>query len=107
MTSEEVGEILAALEHIPNQVQQVLSSAASPDDQIEPLAKRMSHCSSMMFIGRGVGFPTALEGALRLNEISYIHSEALPPGELNHGSIALLCPDTPLIAVATASRVYV
>jgi len=106
MTSEEVGEILAALEHIPNQVQQVLSSAASPDDQIEPLAKRMSHCSSMMFIGRGVGFPTALEGALKLKEISYIHAEGLPAGELKHGSIALLDPDTPLIAVATASHVY-
>jgi glucosamine--fructose-6-phosphate aminotransferase (isomerizing) len=106
MTSEEVGEILAALEHIPNQVQQVLSSAASPDDQIEPLAKRMSHCSSMMFIGRGVGYPTALEGALKLKEISYIHAEGLPAGELKHGSIALLDPDTPLIAVATASHVY-
>ena len=106
MTSEGVGEILAALEHIPNQVQQVLSSAASPDDQIEPLAKRMSHCGSMMFIGRGVGFPTALEGALKLKEISYIHAEGLPAGELKHGSIALLDPDTPLIAVATASHVY-
>ena len=129
MTSEEVGEILAALEHIPNQVQQVLSGAASPDDQkdliptgnalrasathssgrissIEPLAKRMSHCGSMMFIGRGVGFPTALEGALKLKEISYIHAEGLPAGELKHGSIALLDPDTPLIAVATASHVY-
>ena len=62
MTSEEVGEILAALEHIPNQVQQVLSSAASPDDQIEPLAKRMSHCSSMMFIGRGVGLSYGIGG---------------------------------------------
>ncbi len=106
MTSEEVGEILAALERIPNQVQQILSSAASPDDQIEPLAKRMAHCSSMMFIGRGVGYPTALEGALKLKEISYIHAEGLPAGELKHGSIALLDPDTPLIAVATASRVY-
>ena len=105
-TSEEVGEVLAALERIPNQVQQVLSSAASPDDQIEPLAKHMSHCSSMMFIGRGVGYPTALEGALKLKEISYIHAEGLPAGELKHGSIALLDPDTPLIAVATASRVY-
>src|SRR5258708_9552845 len=61
---------------------------------IEPLAKRMSHCSSMMFIGRGVGFPTAWEGALKLKEISYIHAEGLPAGELKHGSIALLDPDT-------------
>ncbi len=106
MTGEEVGEVLAALEHIPNQLQQVLSSAASPNDQVEPLAKHMSRCSSMMFIGRGVGYPTALEGALKLKEISYIHAEGLPAGELKHGSIALLDPDTPLIAVATASHVY-
>ena len=59
-----------------------------------------------MFIGRGVGFPTALEGSLKLKEISYIHAEGLPAGELKHGSIALLDPDTPLIAIATASHVY-
>jgi glutamine---fructose-6-phosphate transaminase (isomerizing) len=106
MTNEEVGRVLEALERIPNQIQQVLNSATSSDDVIEPLAKRLSHCSSMMFIGRGVGFPTALEGALKLKEISYIHAEGLPAGELKHGSIALLDPDTPLIAVATASHVY-
>ncbi len=106
MASEEVGTVLEALEHIPNQIQHILDSATSPDDVIEPLAKQLSHCSSMMFIGRGVGFPTALEGALKLKEISYIHAEGLPAGELKHGSIALLDPDTPLIAVATASHVY-
>lgn len=106
MASEEVGKVLETLERIPNQIQQVLDSATSADDVIEPLAKRLSHCSSMMFIGRGVGFPTALEGALKLKEISYIHAEGLPAGELKHGSIALLDPDTPLIAVATASHVY-
>jgi glutamine---fructose-6-phosphate transaminase (isomerizing) len=106
MTGGEVGKVLEVLERIPDQVQQVLDVATSPDDLIEPLAKRMSHPSSIMFIGRGVGFPTALEGALKLKEISYIHAEGLPAGELKHGSIALLDPDTPLIAVATASHVY-
>jgi glucosamine--fructose-6-phosphate aminotransferase (isomerizing) len=106
MESEEIAAILEALEHIPNQIQHILDSATGPDDVIEPLAKLLSHCSSMMFIGRGVGFPTALEGALKLKEISYIHAEGLPAGELKHGSIALLDPDTPLIAVATASHVY-
>ena len=106
MTDEEIRKILEALERIPNQVQQVLNNATSPDDVIEPLAKHLSHCSSMIFIGRGVGFPTALEGALKLKEISYIHAEGLPAGELKHGSIALLDPDTPLIAVATSSHVY-
>ncbi len=106
MADREVGGVLEALEHVPGQIQRVLDSATSSGDLIEPLAKRMSRCSSMMFIGRGVGYPTALEGALKLKEISYIHAEGLPAGELKHGSIALLDPDTPLIAVATASHVY-
>jgi glucosamine--fructose-6-phosphate aminotransferase (isomerizing) len=106
MASEEIDMVLDALEHIPNQIQHILDSATSPDDVIGPLAKQLSFCSSMMFIGRGVGFPTALEGALKLKEISYIHAEGLPAGELKHGSIALLDPDTPLIAIATASHVY-
>jgi glutamine---fructose-6-phosphate transaminase (isomerizing) len=106
MTGGEVEKVLEVLERIPDQVQQILDVATSPDDLIEPLAKRMSHPSSIMFIGRGVGFPTALEGALKLKEISYIHAEGLPAGELKHGSIALLDPDTPLVAVATASHVY-
>ena len=106
MASEEAGMLLEALEQIPNQIQHILDSATSPEDVIEPLAKQLSHCSSMMFIGRGVGFPTALEGALKLKEISYIHAEGQPAGELKHGSIALLDPDTPLIAIATASHVY-
>jgi glucosamine--fructose-6-phosphate aminotransferase (isomerizing) len=106
IASEETGLVLQALEHIPNQIQHILDNATSPDDVIEPLAKHLSQCSSMMFIGRGVGFPTALEGALKLKEISYIHAEGLPAGELKHGSIALLDPDTPLIAIATSSHVY-
>ncbi|MGZ3610555.1 MAG: glutamine--fructose-6-phosphate transaminase (isomerizing) [Ktedonobacteraceae bacterium] len=106
MASEEANMVLGALEHIPDQIQHILEIATSPEDVIEPLAKQLSHCSSMMFIGRGVGFPTALEGALKLKEISYIHAEGLPAGELKHGSIALLDPVTPLIAIATASHVY-
>ena len=106
LSDDDVSAILAALERVPDQVQQILDAASRPDDIIEPLAKQLSRCSSMMFIGRGVGYPTALEGSLKLKEISYIHAEGLPAGELKHGSIALLDPDTPLIAVATASHVY-
>ncbi len=104
--AEELAETLSALERIPDQVQQILDAASRPDDSIKPLAQQMARCSSMMFIGRGVGYPTALEGALKLKEISYIHAEGFPAGELKHGSIALLDPDTPLIAIATASHVY-
>src|SRR5436305_7408123 len=106
MAGEEAAMVLAAMEHIPTEIQHILDCATSPEDVIEHVAKQLSHCSSMMFIGRGVGFPTALEGALKLKEISYIHAEGLPAGELKHGSIALLDPDTPLIAIATASHVY-
>src|SRR5207248_1284585 len=72
MASEEARMVLESLEHIPDQIQHILDRATSPDDVIEPLAKHLSHCSSMMFIGRGLSFPTALEGALKLKEISYM-----------------------------------
>jgi glutamine---fructose-6-phosphate transaminase (isomerizing) len=106
LADEQVRNLLTSLEQAPEQIQQILDRAASPGDEIAPLAQRMSRCSSMIFIGRGVGYPTALEGALKLKEISYIHAEGFPAGELKHGPIALLDPDTPLIGVATASHVY-
>jgi glucosamine--fructose-6-phosphate aminotransferase (isomerizing) len=106
LSTAQVSDLLTSLERVPAQVQSILDRASSPDDMIAPLARRMAHCSSMIFIGRGVGYPTALEGALKLKEISYIHAEGFPAGELKHGSIALLDPDTPLIAIATASHVY-
>ena len=103
---EQMREILSAFERLPEQVQSILAHANSSNDVIAPLAQKMAKVRSMMFIGRGVGFPTALEGALKLKEISYIHAEGFPAGELKHGSIALLDPETPLVAVATASHVY-
>ncbi len=103
---EHLQEMLAALELLPDQVQSILNKAAQPDDEIELLAKELAQVHSIMFIGRGVGFPTALEGALKLKEISYIHAEGFPAGELKHGSIALLDPETPLVGIATASHVY-
>ncbi len=103
ITAEEIREWLETLERIPVQIQQVLDRAASPEDVIAPLAQRMSRSSSMIFIGRGVGYPTALEGALKLKEISYIHAEGFPAGELKHGSIALLDPDTPVFSPLLAS----
>ncbi len=106
IAEEQMSELLGALVAIPEQIQHILELADSADDEIQPLAQRLARVSSMMFIGRGVGFPTALEGALKLKEISYIHAEGFPAGELKHGSIALLDPDTPLVAVATASHVY-
>ncbi|HLI70090.1 MAG TPA: glutamine--fructose-6-phosphate transaminase (isomerizing) [Ktedonobacteraceae bacterium] len=103
---DQIGPLLDALERLPAQVQQILNRADSPGDTIAPLARELASVSSAMFIGRGAGYPIALEGALKLKEISYIHAEGLPAGELKHGSIALLDPQTPLVAIATRSRVY-
>ncbi len=106
INDENLPLFLNALEKLPEQVQHILDQAKAADDVIEPLAKHMAKVSSIMFIGRGVGYPTALEGALKLKEISYIHAEGFPAGELKHGSIALLDPETPLVAIATESHVY-
>ena len=59
-----------------------------------------------LFLGRGIHYPIAMEGALKLKELSYVHAEGYAAGELKHGPIALLDPDTPLVAVATAGAVY-
>jgi glucosamine--fructose-6-phosphate aminotransferase (isomerizing) len=103
---DQIGELLDGLEKLPGQIQQILARADGPDDPIAPLARELAHVNSAMFIGRGIGYPIALEGALKLKEISYIHAEGLPAGELKHGSIALLDPQTPLVAIATRSHVY-
>jgi glucosamine--fructose-6-phosphate aminotransferase (isomerizing) len=74
--------------------------------QIKKLAKRYSGVRDFIFIGRGVGFPIAMEGALKLKELSYVHAEGYAAGELKHGPIALLDPETPLVAIATAGAIY-
>jgi glucosamine--fructose-6-phosphate aminotransferase (isomerizing) len=61
---------------------------------------------SSLFLGRGIGVPVAMEGALKLKEISYIHAEAYPAGEMKHGPIALITPDVPVVVVCTASDTY-
>src|SRR5260370_16318803 len=90
INGEQMRIFLQAMEQLPEQIREILAQAVSPDDVIEPLAKRMSQLHSILFIGRGVGYPAALEGALKLKEISYIHPEAFPAGELNPGSLPLL-----------------
>ncbi|MBP1704922.1 MAG: glutamine--fructose-6-phosphate transaminase [Chloroflexi bacterium] len=70
------------------------------------MAGRYAGSRGFMFVGRGTTFPTALEGALKLKEISYVHAEGYPAGELKHGPISLLDADCPLVAVATRSTVY-
>ncbi len=74
--------------------------------QIKKLARRYAGARDFIYIGRGVGFPIAMEGALKLKELSYVHAEGYAAGELKHGPIALLDPETPLVAIVTRGAVY-
>ena len=74
--------------------------------QVKKLAQRYAGARDFIYIGRGVGFPIAMEGALKLKELSYVHAEGYAAGELKHGPIALLAPETPLVAIATRGAVY-
>jgi glutamine---fructose-6-phosphate transaminase (isomerizing) len=74
--------------------------------QIKKLAQRFANVRDFIYIGRGVGFPIAMEGALKLKELSYVHAEGYAAGELKHGPIALLDPETPLVAIATRGAIY-
>ncbi|MDT3706050.1 MAG: glutamine--fructose-6-phosphate transaminase (isomerizing) [Thiobacillus sp.] len=87
---------LTALRSLPNTLQQVLGL----EPQVEAWAQRFANKHHALFLGRGVHYPIALEGALKLKEISYIHAEAYPAGELKHGPLALVDEDMPVIAIA-------
>ncbi len=89
-------EAVAALRKLPGQIE----SALSLDAEIEELAKDFSDKHHTLFLGRATQYPIAMEGALKLKEISYIHAEAYPAGELKHGPLALVDADMPVVAVA-------
>jgi glucosamine--fructose-6-phosphate aminotransferase (isomerizing) len=91
-----------ALRSLPRLAAETLKLAP----QIKKLALRHGQVRDFIFIGRGVGFPIAMEGALKLKELSYVHAEGYAAGELKHGPIALLDPQTPLVAIATKGSVY-
>ncbi|KAB2319791.1 glutamine--fructose-6-phosphate transaminase (isomerizing) [Betaproteobacteria bacterium SCN1] len=96
LTPAQEAEHLAALRSLPNKVQQVLALEA----QVEAWSQRFANKHHALFLGRGVHYPIALEGALKLKEISYIHAEAYPAGELKHGPLALVDEDMPVITIA-------
>ncbi|RNE49060.1 glutamine--fructose-6-phosphate transaminase (isomerizing) [Corynebacterium alimapuense] len=97
---DEIQEIWETLEEIPGKVQQVLDSQES----IKQLSDELGRVDTMLFLGRGVGFPVALEGALKLKELAYIHAEGFPAGELKHGPIALIEEDLPVVVVVPSPR---
>ena len=95
-------ELVEALQRLPGQAQRSIDMAAG----IEEVAQRYSAAAGFMYIGRSFGYPAALEGALKIKEISYLHAEGYAAGELKHGPISLLDHEVPLVAVATRSAVY-
>jgi len=99
MPLERRQELATALSGLPDSVRSVLSL----EDEIARLARRYSSFKNFMFIGRGINYPIALEGALKLKEVSYIHAEGTSAGALKHGPIALLDQDFPVIAICTDS----
>ena len=97
MGRKELTERLAAIAHVPEHAERALAT----EPQIVELARQFHRCGDFLYIGRGVTFPLALEGALKLKEISYIHAEGYAAGELKHGPIALAESDVPVVAIAT------
>jgi len=97
-----LANLIMGLRQLPSKVQQVLDS----EDKILEYAKFLSKYENVFFIGRGINFPVALEGALKLKELSYIHAEGYAAGELKHGPFALLGNDTPVIAIVAPDNTY-
>ena len=95
-------EIVHGLRQLPRQVSQVLEL----NDAIRELARTYKDAGNFLYLGRGYNFPTALEGALKLKEISYIHAEGLPAAEMKHGPIALITEEMPVVVVAPHDAVY-
>jgi glucosamine--fructose-6-phosphate aminotransferase (isomerizing) len=96
LSDEGEREIIAALRHLPVALQHALQV----EPQVKIWAEGFAQKRHALFLGRGVHYPIAMEGALKLKEISYIHAEAYPAGELKHGPLALVDEDMPIIAVA-------
>ncbi|MCI2238778.1 glutamine--fructose-6-phosphate transaminase (isomerizing) [Paenibacillus sp. TRM 82003] len=98
--ADEVAEVLAQLHEVPGQVRQVLDGL----EQVREIARSMADTRSVLFLGRHVGYPVAMEGALKLKELAYIHAEGFAAGELKHGPIALVEPGQPVFVVVPSPR---
>lgn len=95
-------ELLTELDQIPTKIEKVLES----DNLIKEISEKFFNARNFLFLGRGSGFPVALEGALKLKEISYIHAEGYPAAEMKHGPIALIDEEMPVVFIATKNSSY-
>lgn len=102
LSQSEINEHLQHLARLPDLVGHTLESYA----QVQTLAVHFHNYRDFLFLGRGINYPVALEGALKLKEISYIHAEGYPAGEMKHGPIALIDENMPVVAIATKDAVY-
>jgi len=103
VTPSRMQEILTGLLQLPTQIEQIIHSQEA---KIKELAHQFPDTRDFIFLGRGINFPIALEGALKLKEISYIHAEGYPAGEMKHGPIALLDAHVPVVAIAMNGSIY-
>ena len=102
ITDSRYHQLIAELEAIPAKVERVLGT----NEIIKSLAYKFKDASNVLYLGRGYGFPVALEGALKLKEISYIHAEGYPAAEMKHGPIALIDEEMPVIVIANKNETY-
>lgn len=102
LATERMEQILREMEAIPEKVRQALEL----NSRIKELAGRLSSWDNWLYLGRGANYPLALEGALKLKEISYIHAEGLPAAEMKHGPIAMIDPGMPVVVIAPRDQTY-
>lgn len=95
-------KIAKAMTKIPQQIESILANS----DKIEAIAKKYASAKNFIYLGRSYNFPVALEGALKLKEISYIHAEGYPSAEMKHGPIALIDENMPVVVIATKDEIY-
>ena len=102
LTRERCRELLESLARVPHLMENALAMSGRMDEA----AKWLARSPNMLYLGRGVNYPIALEGALKMKEISYIHAEGYPAGEMKHGPIALIDESLPVVALCPQGRVY-
>lgn len=102
ISKERYLSIIKELQYIPGKIKQILDQ----NDKIEDLSRTFTYAQNFIYLGRGYSYPIALEGALKLKEISYIHAEGYPAAEMKHGPIALIDNEMPVVAIATNNTIY-
>jgi glucosamine--fructose-6-phosphate aminotransferase (isomerizing) len=102
IAQDRLHRLMAELNSVPDKIEEVLQT----NDQVKMIAEIYKDSSNALYLGRGYSFPVALEGALKLKEISYIHAEGYPAAEMKHGPIALIDEEMPVIVIATQGSSY-